>query len=367
MSQAFNQDFSRAIDVEQNRQRAVLQKKAEAISKLFKAGKKTGGSIHDIYLDKVEYQGASGTEVFQDSPTPQHPSISTRKDLGSHSKIMVGVPRKVAQTRGISTSGLASSYVGSIMAAKARRMETQVEELLSATYSLNPIMDGIDESSADDSAEFPTGNNYTGRFGGTGNRKLHFLDIMDARRILANARGDALTMSQYEKMPAMRTLDDINTIIFCDNDTWFAFIAQNRNTFFNSDFSKHWSAAFSVDGFKVNTLQDSAVITTSQAITRSSADTGFNVSSTAFPPNGGQAGTGAALGTGTWRPMYIMAKGAFEIRDPSADNFPLALKEIQNKSFESVFYGECNIFGKRIYDEQVIRYWVNVADTEPIA
>ena len=363
----FYSDFHRAIDVAQNDDRLDLQKKVTAIGKLFAPAKtKKGGSAHTIYLGKVEYNRSSSTEVLQPTPQLQIPSLTTKADVGSHSSIMVAIPRKLAQLRGYTVGQLGSAFATPMMAAKSRRVENQVDELLSATYRTNPIMDGISDEGSNTTDVFPTGNNRLGIYASGAKGKLHFLDFMDIRRILANERGDSLTMAEYAKMGSAKTLDDTRSIIYCDNDSWFAFVAQNRNFFFNKDFTSY-SASFENDGFKVHTLQDSAVITTSKKLLLSD---GFQLSDTTQVDGTGKVGPGTALGAiagADWRPIYVLARGAFELMKPSADDYGLSVKALENRSYERAVYGECNLFGKRIYTEQVYRFWINVNDRGAIA
>ena len=360
----FAEDFGRAVRVEREKARIVLQKKASAIYKLLKPSKtQMGNSTHETYLGRVEYEVQDAQEVFQDTPVVQHPSVSTRTNKASQSRILVGVPRKVAQTRGLSVSALAQTYTGPITAAKMRRLETQIGTLFSESYRLNVIMDGLDEQGGLTSAVFPTIQNVTGVIDRTSpDGRVHFMDIMEVRLRLADNQGSSVTMSEVSSMPAARTIDDTSSIIFCDNKTWFAFLVQNRETFFNRDFSKHYTSTFDTDGFKFKSLHDMAVVTTAQAI--SSVDSFANDTTNKRFDNSGVAvtsgGTNLISSTRDLRPMYIFPRGAFDMQRPSADDYQLTLKEIQTKSFNQAFYGECNVYGKRIYDELMFRLWIDV-------
>ena len=359
MSVGFYEDFGRAVDTARKAPRLQLQKKMSAIYELFKPKEsQAGNSTHEVYLGPVEYQSASNEDVWPETPMVQHPSLSTRSNKLNRSKILVGVPRKVAQTRGLNIPKLAASFTTLIEAAKYRNVEGQLTSLLSDEFALNPIMDGLNEGPS--TAPFPLANNRTGQFGGAG--QLHFLDLMEARQELANVQGNSLTMTQMGKMGAARTLDDLNYIVFCSNKAWFTFIAQNRNYFFNQDNSTHYTAAFEKDGFKVNIVQDMAIITTAQDI--QNVDAFGTKSSKGFTSNVGVASGGTVLPNAS--PVYIMPRGGFEMQRPVTDDHPLSLKEIATNSFEKALYGECNVYGQRIYDELVLRYWVNENDTTAI-
>ena len=364
----FNTDFGRAVDTERAKTRLTLQKKTSAIYELFKPkDKQKGASTHEVYLGPVEFENSLENDVWPDSPQVQHPSLATRKNKAKQSRVYVGVPRKVAQTRGLAASQLAASYVTPIEAAKSRKVETQLTELLSETFVLNPIMDGLDLQNNETEGKFLTAQNKVGVYGGTATHKLHFLDLMEARKDLAQTRGEGLTSMQMMRMDAVDTVKDINAIIFADNETWFAFITQNRNTFFNRDFSNHYSAAFETDGFKINAFQDMAVITTAQKVR--SVDTFALGTDLLFDSGVGVSSGGTKVNTtGTdFRPLYILPRGGFEMKKPDADDFPLELKAIQTKSFNEAFYSECNVYGVRPYDTQVLRYWVDVNDKAAIA
>lgn len=382
MSQQFSEDFGRAVATEREKARVVLQKKASGIYELFKPTKKQmGNSTHDVFLGKVEYATQSTTEVFPDTPTIQHPSLSTRANKAAQANIHVGVPRKVAQVRGMTPSQLAQAYTFPIMAAKYRRLESQVTALLSETYRLNPIMDDLNEQEGSPTmAAFPLAQNVVGLTARTApsagatpviDGRLSYIDFMETRLRIADNQGSSLTMNETTgSTPRGRTLDDFNAIVFCDNLTWFAFINQNRNTFFNRDFSKHYTATFDSDVYKFKRLHDMAVITTSVPIV--SVDPFANRSTFRFGDDGVAVESGGTLftnaaGTVDMRPIYIMPRGAFTMRKPVADDYDLSLKTIQNKSYNQAYYGECNVYGKRIYDELVFRLWVNVANRTAIA
>lgn len=366
MTQRFYEDFGRIAQVNWDTERLELQKQYSAVYELFKPNMvQQGNSTQDIFLGSVNYNDTDSNEAFKDSPVIQHPSVSTRQNLNRTSNVSVAVPRKVAQTTGSTVEAKAASYTKLCSAAAARKKEEQLNYLLSASYQTNTIIDGINEQgSSITRAAFPVLQNRVSsvldRSASEG--RLHYLDLMHARQILASAQGKGIG-DMGAQPDAARTIDDINYIIYCDNATLYAFIAQNRNTYFNADYNQ-MMGAFMVDGFKFKSLQDMAVLTTSEAIGRADTFAGsFNAAGVGVS-SGGTARTNFAS---NYRPLYILPRGAFEMQTPSADDFTLAMKEVPTKSYEKILYGECNVYGKRIYDDLVIRYWVDVTNFNVIS
>ena len=360
MAQEFYQDFARAAQVQWERERLQLQKHYSALHELFKPSQKqTGNSSQDIFLGKVDYLSSDSDEAFGDTPVIQHPSISTRQNKLDVSDILVAVPRKVAQVTGTTVEAKAQSYVQLCMAAAMRKKESQINSLLSESYQINTIMDGLDEQDATQ-AHFTVANNRISDYSTTAG-VIHYLDLMRARTDQANAMGKGVG-EMGMRPDAARTIDDINYIMYCENSAWLAFVAQNRNTYFNRDFSDMVGQAFNQDGLKVATLQDMALITTSESLNMADTFAGR------FTNNRGVATGGAipANFTTNFKPIYIFPRGAFETKAPAAQDYSLTLKELPHKKFEQALYGECNIYGKRIYDELVYRYWIDITNVTAI-
>ena len=187
---------------------------------------------------------------------------------------------------------------------------------------------------------------------------MHFVDLLWVRQLIADATGGSVTDMSMANKEGVRTIDDVNAICFTTNRAWFAFMVQNRNTYFNSDFNSGHASIVS-NGLKVKTFQDMAIFTTSvKPEDSSSFDGKFNTST----GMGDSSQTAKANFSTNYHPIYVFPRGAFELSKPSAQNYTLSLKDMPNKRWEKAFYGECNLFGKRIYDQLVYRLWIDVTN-----
>ena len=183
---------------------------------------------------------------------------------------------------------------------------------------------------------------------------MDFLDLMESRVILANRMQVPVTRDLGGKEVAA-TVKNVKYVVWCDNDTWFSFIRNNRAQYFNVDYTAS-KTAFSGDGLKIMTLQDMMIITTTAELPITGRPSHYT---------SGGIGTNTATGntalSAEWKPVMVLPVGAFSLAKPTADTFDLQLKEYQQKKFETIIYGECNMFGHRIYDELVLRYWVDIS------
>ena len=358
----FATDFETAVDVQQKQARKELQKSDALISSLFPTMKQRGGSAHEIYIGPVEYTPTSGSDVFGLTPNAQHPAIRTRKNKSIKSNILVGVPREVAQTVGMSVDALAAKYVDIARLAYLREFERQISTFLVDTYEDNPIMDGRratdDTSALSDSRAFPSDNNFVPRNSRTGTNnaavlgRWDFLDLYEARLRLADRMQVPVSSPTAAAKGVSQTVMDAKYVVFCSNKAFFSLLKWNRQEYFSGDYNTGMGA-FGQDGFKIKVIQDMIFCTTSQDLVDTGRPTHYNTD-----------GEGATSGTelpDSWEPVLIFPKGALQLAKPASDSFALATREFQERQFNDVIFGTGNTYGVRTYDELVLRYYVNVA------
>lgn len=371
MSIKVNTDFERLIHAQMGEFRSDLQKDTSLISALLgPKGVRKGGVEHDSFVGKVDFEDSDESEVFPDTPQGQFPSYRKRADRTLKAKILVPVPREVAQTTGQGLAKLTSDLLAQCRAAMVRKIEDQIGRLLQMPYRVNPIMDDRDTNPS--TAYLPLAANYApvGALGAVDAginqvqadaSAFHFANFIRAKVRMATAMGKGVTEGGSVGA-GVKSFEAMDYIFWGENAVWQKILLDNFKFLSNNDFSSQM-AAVEKDVLKMQTVQNIGIYTTSQPIRRE-LSVGENQTFGGFAADGSAVAAGGALAApanpieDTWKPGLFLPRSNFVMKKLDVDNMQLTVKEIQNKSFNLAIYGECNVSGRRFFDELVHRYWV---------